>query len=1178
MHSISARSAWHSAFALLIVSSLIGCGTSSGGAPDSGANPDAGGPDAGGPDGGNPTGLLLHYHRPAADYTGWQATAGTTPVNATKTDDFGAVYTLAASAGAPVSFSFVNGTSTDPAGTLIVDTSKATEAWVISNWKEAITRALPALPDATHVVVYYGRADAQYTGWGLHLWGDQVTGTDWGSPLPPAGIDPEFGAGFLIPIKTGGSTGNCAPGLVCVIAHNGGAKDPGPDMSFDRKVSGNILFLSSGSDVFSTVFRRPAIGNAHLISGDKLAWRLADTTAAVELRYSATASLVITDADVTGGQVINTTYNAAGLTAAQKALVPNLATYNAYTIAAADLPKVKSALMGQLVAVQRSAAGVMLNQAPVQTSWALDDLYSYDGPLGVSFAADKTPTFSLWAPTAQALKLHVFDAAKAEVAGSPFPMVAGSSGVWTYAGQAAWYGGYFRYQLSVYHPDTKKVEDLTVTDPYSVNLSTNGLYTQIIDLADPATKPTGWDALQKPPAASDWSPTDMVIYESHLRDFSYTDPTVAADRRGKYLGFVTDAGGVQSDGLKHLQALAQAGLTHVHLLPVFDIATIEEDPTKQVNMDQTFAALCAANTKVPASDCTKFGNQKIIDIYKSSARDSLDQQTVAYYLKNFDGYNWGYDPFHYGAPEGSYASTADGSLKVKEFRAMVQGLSAIGLRLIMDVVYNHTNAGGVGTFSVLDKVVPGYYHRRDPDTGAVYNSTCCANTATERHMMERLMSDTLVRWARDYKVDGFRFDLMGHQPKAAMTRVLQRLGALTTAADGVDGSKIYLYGEGWEFGEVANNAFFVNANQPNMGGTGIGTFNDRIRDAVRGGGPFDSGVAIRSNQGFGSGQYVDPNDLTAGSAATEKAAALKKVDWVKLSMAANLKDFKLVTADGTVTTGGAIDYNGSPAGYAQVPADDINYVSAHDNQVLFDILQAKLPAGLSMSDRVRYQNLAIDTVLLGQGVPFIHMGDDLLRSKSEDGNSYDSGDWFNRIDWSGQTNAWGSGLPQSGDNSNNYLLITSLLKNTSIAPAAADMTAAKLHFREMLAVRKSSRLLRLATKADVLKRVDFANVGPNQVPGVIALTVTDGTCAGADLDPTRDAVVAVLNATPQQQVIPVTGATGFTLHVVQKASADAVVKTASFSGGSFTVPPRTTAIFEALQSGAQGTGLPCNTH
>ena len=182
------------------------------------------------------------------------------------------------------------------------------------------------------------------------------------------------------------------------------------------------------------------------------------------------------------------------------------------------------------------------------------------------------------------------------------------------------------------------------------------------------------------------------------------------------------------------------------------------------------------------------------------------------------------------------------------------------------------------------------------------------------------------------------------------------------------------------------------------------------------------------------------------------------------------------------------------------------------------------------------------------------------------------------IDWSGQTNAWGSGLPQSGDNSNNYLLITSLLKNTSIAPAAADMTAAKLHFREMLAVRKSSRLLRLATKADVLKRVDFANVGPNQVPGVIALTVTDGTCAGADLDPTRDAVVAVLNATPQQQVIPVTGATGFTLHVVQKASADAVVKTASFSGGSFTVPPRTTAIFEALQSGAQGTGLPCNTH
>jgi pullulanase len=1163
------------AVALLLAASSLACGNSGGSQPDSGS-PDAGTPDSGTPDAGT-SGLILHYHRPGADYSGWQAVAASSTIAAASTDGFGAVYNLTASAGATVTFSLASGTSTDAAGTLSVDTSKATEAWVLSGWKEAITRRLPALPDATHAVVYYGRADATYTGWGLHLWGDQVTATDWASPLAPAGIDPEFGAGFLIPI-TGGSTGNCTPGWLCVIAHNGGNKDPGPDMTFDPKALGNLVFLTSGSSIFSTTFHRPTIGNAHLLSGDTLAWRLPDSTATVELRYSANASLTITDADVTGGQVIATTYNPAGLSTAQKGLTPQLSAYNAYSIAAADLPKVKDALKGQLVAVERNASGQMINQAPVQTSWALDALYGYDGPLGITFAADHTPTFTLWAPTARTLTLHVFDASKAEVAGSPFPMVASASGAWSYTGLAAWYGGYYRYELNVYHPDTKKVEDLTVTDPYAVNLSTNGLYAQIIDLGDAATKPANWDTLQKPALVSDWAPTDMVIYESHLRDFSYTDPTTPAERRGKYLGFVTDQGAAQSDGLKHLQALAQAGLTHVHLLPVFDIASVDEDPANQVNQDQTFAALCAKNTKVAAADCTRFGTQVMLDIYKGAARDSLDQQTVAYYDKGYDGYNWGYDPFHYGAPEGSYASTADGSAKVKEFRTMVQGLSAIGLRVIMDVVYNHTNAGGVGTFSVLDKVVPGYYHRRDPDTGAVYNSSCCANTATERHMMERLMTDTLVRWARDYKVDGFRFDLMGLQPKAAMLRAQARLAALTVAADGVDGSKIYLYGEGWEMGEVSGNALFVNANQPNMGGSGIGTFNDRIRDAVRGGGPFDSGITIRTNQGFASGLFVDPNEQNTSSAASDKATALRKVDWIKLGMAANLTSFVLVTGSGATSTGAGLDYNGSPAGYAKVPADDINYVSAHDNQVLFDILQAKLPTGLNMTERTRYQNLALDTVLLAQGVPFIHMGDDLLRSKSEDGNSYDSGDWFNRIDWSGQTSAWASGLPMSGDNSTNYLLISQLFKDASIAPAAAHIAAARAHLREMLAIRKSTRLLRLATTADVLKRVDFANTGPGQIPGVIALTVTDGTCTGADLDPARDGIVAILNATPQQQVIAVPGAAGFTLHTVQQASADAAVKTASFSGGSFTVPARTTAVFEALQTGGPGSGLPCNTH
>ena len=181
----------------------------------------------------------------------------------------------------------------------------------------------------------------------------------------------------------------------------------------------------------------------------------------------------------------------------------------------------------------------------------------------------------------------------------------------------------------------------------------------------------------------------------------------------------------------------------------------------------------------------------------------------------------------------------EGTPRTPQFRRMVQGLNGAGLRVVIDVVYNHTPAAGQDPKSILDRVVPGYYQRLNPATGQVETSTCCSNTATEHAMMEKLMIDSVVTWAKEYKLDGFRFDLMGHQPKSAMENLRRALDKLTLAKDGVDGKSIYLYGEGWNFGEVANNARFVQASQLEMAGTGIGTFNDRLRDAVRGGGPFD---------------------------------------------------------------------------------------------------------------------------------------------------------------------------------------------------------------------------------------------------------------------------------------------------------------------------------------------------
>jgi pullulanase-type alpha-1,6-glucosidase len=822
--------------------------------------------------------------------------------------------------------------------------------------------------------------------------------------------------------------------------------------------------------------------------------------------------------------------------------------------------------------VARKADQTVAKATQVQTARALDDLYAYDGPLGVGFDAGGAPTFRLWAPTAQSVKLHVYDAVKAEVAAATLAQV--EPAVWTHVGPASWKGNYYQYELVAYHPATGRVETLVTTDPYAASLSTNGLHAQVVDLSDAALKPPAWDALAKPALGA---PEDIVVYEGHVRDFSAGDLTVPAARRGKYLGFVTDAGAAQSDGLAHLAALASAGLTHLHLLPAFDFATVDEDPLNRVDVDQPFSRLCSLNAAVPPATCAQFGAGAIREALAGYPGDSDQQQVIASYMRSLDSFNWGYDPVHFGVPEGSYASDAEGTARILEFRRMVQGLAAVGLRVVMDVVYNHTNAAGVGPKSVLDKVVPWYYHRLHPETGYVESSSCCANTASEHHMMEKLMVDLSVRWARDYKVDGFRFDLMGLHMKSNVEKVLAALQALTPAADGVDGSAIYVYGEGWDMGEMARNARGVNATQGNMAGTGIGTFNDRIRDGVRGGGPFDGGAALKANQGFATGLFVDPNDAaTALPADRDKLNQL--ADWIKIGMAGNLKFFRLVTYNDSTTYGGAIGYGGQGVGYAEDPQEVANYVSAHDNEVLWDIAQYKLPATRTTAERVRMHDLALDLVLLGQGVPFVHMGDDLLRSKSMDKNSYDSGDWFNRVDWTGAESGWRSGLP-GFDSRGNWTVIAPLLANALIAPGPADIAAASAHFREMLRIRKSSPLFRLRAKADVLARVDFTNFGSTQVPGVIAMTITDGACAGADLDAARDAIAVIANADVVPHGMAVTGASGFTLHSLQQASADAVVRGASFDAGTstFTVPARTTAVFEQLQAGAQGAGLPCNT-
>ena len=399
-----------------------------------------------------------------------------------------------------------------------------------------------------------------------------------------------------------------------------------------------------------------------------------------------------------------------------------------------------------------------------------------------------------------------------------------------------------------------------------------------------------------------------------------------------------------------------------------------------------------------------------------------------------------------------------------------------------------------------------------------------------------------------------------------MLDVRAALDALTLAADGVDGSSIYLYGEGWNFGEVADNARFEQATQLNMAGTGIGTFSDRLRDAVRGGGPFDDGQSLIDNQGYINGLWYDSNGGLSDAAALGEL--LLSADQIRVGLAGNLADYEFVDRTGNVVRGDQVDYNGSAAGYTADPQENIVYIAAHDNQTLFDIGQYHHPLGTSMADRVRAQNVGNAVVALAQGVSFFHAGQDLLRSKSLDRDSFNSGDWFNRLDFTYQSNNWGVGLPVAEKNQSNWPIQGPLLTNPDLAPEQADIELNAAVTREWLEVRESTPLFHLEAAADVQDRLSFLNTGATQIPGLIAMQIADPHDGAVDLDVELDAVVALFNPTDEAIDFTVDSLSGddLELHPVLAESVDSVVATSSFDDatGTFSVPARTAAVFVEL--------------
>ena len=776
-------------------------------------------PAGGGGGGGGP--VRVTYNRPAGDYAGWTMYVFNAPGEAlggwpgkTPTVDGANVYWDVPVGGESFNFIIVkNGGGKDDRepSSWAQATDDRQQFWNLSGgtkiWKKqgdatnyTSDPAGAAAPNLTSVRVHYKRSDGNYTNWGVHIWsssGLDVAGLkpgvvmdQWTNAVPFTDFNnyTTVNGDVIFDIPVVNPTVDATRTNLQFIIHG---KPPGgdpndkdgrndnitvsyPALTIANKV-GEIWLLQGDPTTYyqfpDTRVAKSDDARAYWLNKQLIKFPKLDGSGVFKLYHSSTGQIgVKKDKAVTGADGSITLDVFAGAVPAGAAeRFKYVGAGVVLAVKAGDMAQLPALHTKQLIVVQENAQGEVQNASTAQVAGALDDLYAAakDVPdLGVSIKGGNTQ-FKLWAPTAQ--KVSVFTYAngisRAEAGAAMSFDVA--TGVWSGSIAGDQSDKYYAYSVEVFVRGVGLVRNL-VTDPYSVSLTTDSKRSYIADLSSAALKPEGWDASTAPNKVQ--AQIDMSIYELHVRDFSANDQTVSTANRGKYLAFTES----ESNGMRHLKGLSDAGLTDVHLLPVFDIAT------------------------VPEAGCTA--------VATDGAPDSEVQQNAVKAVKDSDCFNWGYDPFHFNAPEGSYASTAaDGAKRVIEFRAMVMALHKAGLRVGMDVVYNHTTASGQNDKSVLDRVVPGYYHRLN-NNGGVERSTCCDNTATENLMMGKLMVDSTVLWTKEYKIDSFRFDLMAHQPRSVMEELQAKVNAAA-------GHAVNLIGEGWNFGEVENNARFNQASQ-----------------------------------------------------------------------------------------------------------------------------------------------------------------------------------------------------------------------------------------------------------------------------------------------------------------------------------------------------------------------------
>lgn len=528
--------------------------------------------------------------------------------------------------------------------------------------------------------------------------------------------------------------------------------------------------------------------------------------------------------------------------------------------------------------------------APAKNEYASYELYPVrSGSLAEMEYAPEGTRFSLWAPTADEVRLMLYNKGEGGHAYRTVSMEAGEEGVWHTTVAEDLLGKFYTFNV--------KTGDRWLGDTpgiFAKAVGVNGHRAAIIDLR--STDPEGWADDRRPPLRS---AADVVIYEMHHRDFSIS-PASGIEHKGKFLA-LTEAGTRSPEGLATgIDHLRELGVTHVHLLPSYDYASIDET--------------------------------------------RLDENR----------YNWGYDPLNYNVPDGSYATDPyRPDVRIREFKQMVQALHQAGIRVILDVVYNHTFSIDGSNF---ERTAPGYFYRQRPD-GTYADASACGNeTASDRPMMRKYIVESVLHWAREYHIDGFRFDLMGIHDIRTMNEVRAALTALDPS--------IIVYGEGWaaQAPQLPQDSLAMKANTYRM--PGIAAFSDEMRDALRG--PFND-----NKQGA----------FLAGLPGGEESIKFGIVGAVQHPQVCN----------------DSVNYSQAP--WAGEPTQMISYVSCHDDMCLVDRLRASIP-GIKDDELARLDKLAQTAVFTSQGIPFIYAGEEVMRDKKGVHNSFQSPDSINAIDWS----------------------------------------------------------------------------------------------------------------------------------------------------------------------------------